>query len=525
MFKIINLEQAANIIKDGDTIGINAFLSLSNPEKLHLALAERFEKTSHPKDLTLFCAAALGGWSEDLYADRYIKDGAVKKTILGHYGSMPAAMRLAKEGKIEAYNMPLGVLSHVIREAAGGKKGYLSKVGLGLFVDPRVDGPGLNDKSNEEWVKVVNVDGEEYLYYKTPKVDVAFIEGTTVDPNGNISFEKECVMGDALSLAQATKANGGTVIVQVERVSHTFGRPAEVIVPGILVDAVVVCPNQQQLLNETYNPSLSGDIHVPPTHMDYWMNHMKLSGKRGKFKPKVAHDIIGNRASMELKKGDIVNIGIGIPENVGRHASKRGVLGQITMTVESGGIGGLPAPGVSFGATIGADVIIQQNNQFDFYDGGGLDICFMGGYEVDKMGNVNAHVLDGSFAGIGGFANITYATKAVVFCLTFSAIGLKMDVDGNTVKIENEGKKRKFTNKVEAISFSAKHAAAKGQKVLYVTERCVFRLEKQGLVLCEVYDGVELQRDILDLLEFEPILSDEIKAMISGERINSMINN
>jgi propionate CoA-transferase len=515
MFKIISLEQAASLVKDKDTIGVNAFLSLSNPEMLHLAVAERFEKTSHPKDLTLFCAAALGGWSEDLYADRYIKDGAVKKTILGHYGSMPAAMRMAKEGKIEAYNMPLGVLSHVVRAAAGDKKGYLSKVGLGIFVDPRIDGAGLNDISNEQWVSVVEVENEEYLYYKTPRFDVAFIEGTTVDPNGNILFEKECVTGDALSLAQATQANGGIVIVQVERVSHTFGRPGDVIVPGILVDYVVVCPTQDQLLNVSYNPSLSGDIHVPPSHMDYWMGEMSLSGKRGKAKPKVSHDIIGNRASMELHEGDIVNIGIGIPENVGRHASKRGVLSQTTMTVESGGIGGLPAPGVAFGATIGADAIIAQANQFDFYDGGGLDVCFMGGYEVDKYGNVNAHVLDGSFAGIGGFANITFATKRVVFCVTFSAVGLKMAVEDEKVSVVSEGKVRKFKNKVEAISFSAKHAAEKGQKVAYVTERCVFTLSKDGLVLSEVYEGIDIQKDILDLLEFEPILSDTVKAMMA----------
>ena len=326
--------------------------------------------------------------------------------------------------------------------------------------------------------------------------------------------EKECVSGDALSLAQATKANGGTVIVQVERVSHIFGRPSEVIVPGILVDYVVVCPDQNQMLNVTYNPSLSGDVHVPSTHMDYWMSQMTMSGKRGGEKPLAQHDIIGNRASMELNIEDVVNIGIGIPENVGRHASKRGILSQITMTVESGGIGGLPAPGYAFGATIGADAILPMPNQFDFYDGGGLDICFMGGYEVDRHGNVNAHVLDGTFAGIGGFANITFATRVVVFCMTFSAVGLEMNTDGKTVQIEKEGSVRKFKSSVEAISFSAKHAAAKGQKVLYVTERCVFRLEKDGLVLFEVYDGIDLKRDILDLLEFKPIFSEKIKEML-----------
>jgi propionate CoA-transferase len=511
MFRIMDLEQASLLVSDGDTIGVNAFLSLNNPEMLHLSLAERFEKTGHPNNLTLFCAAALGGWDEDLFADRYIKDGAVVKTILGHYGSMPAAMRMAKEKKIEAYNMPLGVLSHTVRSAAYGQEGYLTKVGLGLFVDPRVDGPGLNDISCDQLVKVVELEGEEYLYYKTSKVDIAFIKGTTVDPNGNIFFEKECVMGDALSLAQATKANGGTVIVQVERVSHVFGRPGDVIVPGILVDAVVVCPNQKQFMDIAYNPSLSGDVHVPPSHMDYWMSQITLSGQRGKSKPKNAHAIIGDRASRELKKGDVVNIGIGIPENVGNHASKRGILSQITMTVESGGIGGLPAPGVAFGATIGADAIIPMAQQFDFYDGGGLDICFMGGYEVDMSGNVNAHVLGGSFAGIGGFANITFATKTVVFCMTFSAVGLVTKSTDGKIIIENEGQLRKFKPEVEAVSFSAKHAARKGQRVVYVTERCVFNLTEDGLMLTEVYDGIDIKKDILDLLKFKPLIADNLK--------------
>jgi len=511
MFRIVSLKDAAMLVKDGDTIGVNAFLSLNNPEMLHLCLAERFEASGHPNNLTLFCAAAMGGWDEDLFADRYIKDGAVAKTILGHYGSMPAAMRLAKEGKIEAYNMPLGVLSHTVRNAAFGQDGYITKVGLGLFVDPRVDGPGLNDISNEELVKVIELEGEEYLYYKTPKIDVAFIKGTTVDPNGNILFEKECVVGDSLSLAQATKANGGTVIVQVERTSHIFGRPGDVHVPGILVDAVVVCPNQEQLLDTAYNPSLSGDIHVPPSHMDFWMSKMTLSGKRGKSEPKTSHAIIGDRASKELNRGDVVNIGIGIPENVGKHASKRGILSQITMTVESGGIGGLPAPGVAFGATIGADAIVPMAQQFDFYDGGGLDICFMGGYEVDKDGNVNAHVLDGTFAGIGGFANITYATKTVVFCMTFSAVGMDIETEDGKVIIKKEGQLRKFREKIEAISFSAKHAAKKGQRVVYVTERCVFELRKDGLCLVEVYDGIDINKDILDLLEFDVNISESLK--------------
>jgi propionate CoA-transferase len=511
MFQIISADEAAALVGDGDTICINSFLTLGNPEMLHDAIHRRFADTGHPRDLTVFCASGFGGWDESRYADPYIAAGAVKCVIAGHFGSMPAAVRMAYDGDIEAYNLPLGVLSHTLRAAASRKEGYLSEVGLGLFVDPRVDGPGLNERSKEKLVSVVQLDGKEYLYYKTPKIDVALMRGTTVDPNGNITFEKECVSIDALATAQAAKANGGIVIVQVERVSHEFSRPRNVIVPGVLVDAVVVCPEQKQFLDETYNPTLSGDIHVPPSHMNYWMGRMKLSGKRGHKETHTAHEIIGSRAAQQLQAHSVVNIGIGIPEMVGRYASKSGVLEHIVLTVESGGIGGLPAPGIAFGATIGADIITDMAQQFDFYDGGGITTCFMGGYEADQHGNVNAHVVGGRFAGIGGFANITTATKNVVFCMTFSAIGLEVEQSGNGVRIIHEGQKRKFKPHIEAISFSAKHAHQRGQNVLYVTERCVFALGADGLELAEVYSGVDLQKDILDQLEFTPKIRPGIR--------------
>ena len=510
MFQIMSADDAAALLRDGDTVCINSFLTLSNPEALHAAIYRRFASGGHPKDLTIYCASGFGGWDETRFADPYISAGAVKCVIAGHYSSMPAAVRMACDGELEAYNMPLGVLSQMLRAAASRRDGYLSEVGLGLYVDPRVNGPGLNGISNRELVKVVQLEGKEYLYYKTPKIDVALLKATTVDPSGNITFEKECITIDALSAAQAAKANGGTVIVQVERVSHEFSRPRNVIVPGVLVDAVVVCPGQTQLLDEIYNPTLSGDIHVPPSHMNYWMGRMKLSGKRGQKQANTSHAVIGARAAQELRKDTVVNIGIGIPEMVGRYASVSGMLEHITLTVESGGIGGLPAPGIAFGATIGADIITDMAQQFDFYDGGGIDICFMGGYEADKDGNVNAHVVDGRFAGIGGFANITTATPNVVFCMTFSAIGLQVEHSGGCVRIIQEGQKNKFKPQIEAISFSAAHARKRGQNVLYVTERCVFRLGDSGLEIIEVYDGVDLQKDILDRLDFVPAVSPQL---------------
>jgi len=397
-------------------------------------------------------------------------------------------------------------MSHSIRAAAGGQSGLLSKLGLNLFVDPRIDGPAMNSISKDELVKVVDVDGEEFMYYKTPKFDVALLKGTTVDPNGNITFEKECLTVDALALAQATKANGGIVIVQVERVSHVFARPRNVIVPGILVDYVVVVGEQKQTLHGDYNPTLSGDIHVPPSHMDYWLSQMKLSGKRGDKETDPSHLVIGERASQELKAGQVVNLGIGIPEVVAQCASRAGKLNELTLTVESGGIGGLPAPGVAFGATIGADFISDTSQQFDLYNGGGLDICFMGGLEIDMYGNVNAHKLANKFVGIGGFANITYSTKTVVFCVTFNTKGLKTHEEDGRLVIDNEGSIKKFKREIAAVSFSAKNALTQGQNVLYVTERCVFKLVEGGLKIVEVTPGVDLQRDILDQLDFVPIM-------------------
>jgi propionate CoA-transferase len=501
MFRIISAREAVEYIKDGDCIAINSFLALSNPETLHDALYERFTETGSPKDLRLFCAAGFGSWDENRFADRYIKAGAVKEIVAGHYNSMPAAVKMALADKIEAYCLPLGVLSHVIRAAASGKDWILSEVGLGIFCDPRVDTCALNSISKKELVAVREMEGKEYLLYRTPKIDIAFIKGTSVDPYGNISFEKEYLTVDALAMAQAVKRNQGKVIVQVEHVSHVFSRPRNVIIPGVLVDAVVVCETPAE--TGEYNPALSGDIHVPATHMDYFVNKISTTKTGKKTHGDDTADIIGERAARELRSGQIVNIGIGIPEMVGIYASRLGILKEIVNTVEAGGIGGLPAPGVAFGATIGADMICDMATQFDFYDGGGLDICFLGGLEADAQGNVNAHKLDGSYAGIGGFANITYSTKMIVFCMSFNTKGLITAKENNKVIIKQEGAVPKVKKQISAISFAAKNALKRGQRVLYITERCVFELTEKGLTLKEVYPGIDEARQIRGMLDFQ----------------------
>lgn len=499
MFKICSAEQAISTIQDGDRIVLNSFLALSNPEVLHHALYERIRHTGHPRGLKLLCSSGFGGWSEKRFAEPYIALGAVEEVIASHYASMPVTTRMALESKLRAYCLPLGVISHAIRAMAGGNSGYLSKVGLGLYVDPRQEGPGMNALSQDQLVECLEIGGEEFLYYHVPRPDVAFIKGTAVDANGNITFENEYMTGDALSVAQATKAGGGKVIVQVDRVTHVFSRPRNVIVPGVLVDAVVVAePEEESVLSQT----LSGDIHVPSTHMDYWMNQLDAQ-RQAHGGEDASAKIIGRRGAKELYPGHLVNIGIGIPEQVGKSASEMGVLKDITLTVESGGMGGLPAPGKAFGATIGADMICDIASQFDFYDGGGLDVCFMGGLEVDVRGNVNVHRLGNHYVGVGGFANITSAAKTVVFCLTFRAKGLVAKQMPEGVQILSEGSIQKFKRRIQSVSFSAEHALRRGQRVLYVTERCVFELTSGGLRLKEVYPGIDAQTQIINLLDFE----------------------
>lgn len=348
-------------------------------------------------------------------------------------------------------------------------------------------------------MKHVEVDGDEFLYYKLPKITIALIKGTAADRKGNITFDDMFMSGDALSICQAVKANRGKVIVQVDRLVDTPSRPRNAIIPGCLVDAIVVAEPEEK--NEAYK-ALTGSFEIPYEEWNQWSEKLEQVSAKQSKNTTVAN-IIGKRAAKELRVDDIVNIGIGIPEMVSRYARKSGMLDMVTLTVESGGIGGFPVSGEAFGAMIGAASVYDMANQFDLYDNGGLDVCFMGALEVDKEGNINAHRGPGAFAGIGGFANITANTPTVVFCLSFNAKGLGVTQKKDVVTIEKEGSVPKFVNKVKSVSFSAKRAISNGQKVLYVTERCVFRLTPKGLKLIEVYPGIDIQKDILSQLPFE----------------------
>lgn len=500
MFKIMSAEDAVDLISAGDVICVNSFLGIENPVALHEAIHDKFKKCGTPNHLTMISSAGFGLWKDSGNAEGYIKDGAVDKIICGHFGAMFSTKKLVLEDKFEAYNIPLGCISHALRAQAGGLPGALSKVGLDIFVDPRIDGPGINSISKDDsLVKYVNVDGEEFLYYKLPKIDVALIKGTAADRKGNITFDDMYMSGDALSICQAAKANGGKVIVQVDRLVNTPSRPRNTIIPGCLVDAIVqVDPETRHAAFE----SLTGSFEIPYSQWQDW-SEMLEERTLTKQEVNIAGNVIGRRAAKELREDDIVNIGVGIPEMVSKYARENGILDKITLTVESGGVGGFPASGKVFGAVIGADSMYDMANQFDLYNNGGLDICFMGGIEVDKYGNVNAHRGPGAFAGVGGFANITAKTGKVVFCLTFNTKGLKVLDEEGKVTIKNEGNIPKFVDKVSSISFSAKRAIENKQSVIYVTERCVFELTQNGLKVVEVYPGIDLKTDILDKLPFK----------------------
>ena len=500
MYEIMSADEAIRMIRDGDCICVNSFVGIESPVELHEAIYRRYHRMMSPNHLTIVSSAGFGVWDENRNAEGYIREGAVDKLICGHFGAMPSTKKIVLEDRFEAYNLPLGCISHAIRAQAGGLPGALSKVGLDIFVDPRKEGPGINRISRDDsLVKYVEVDGEEFLYYKLPKITVALIKGTAADRKGNISFDDMFMSGDALSICQAVKANQGKVIVQVDKLVDTPSRPRNAIIPGCLVDAIVVVEPEEK--NEAYT-ALTGSFEIPYEDWAMWNERIDTIHTEERNND-AAGNIIGRRAAKELRVDDIVNIGIGIPEYVSRHARKSGMLDRVTLTVESGGIGGFPVSGQAFGAMIGAASVYDMANQFDLYNNGGLDICFMGAYEVDRYGNVNAHRGPGAFAGIGGFANITAKTPVVVFCMTFNTKGLEVSQKRGTVTIHEEGEIAKFVPEVRSISFSAKRAVANGQKVLYVTERCVFQLTPDGLKLAEVYPGVDPYKDILDQLPFE----------------------
>ncbi len=502
--KIMTAREAMDLVPDGATVATGGFIGASFGEELAMELENRFLETGSPRDLTLmFCAAQ--GDRKDKGLNHLAHDGLVRRAVGAHWGLAPKIGKMVEENKILAYVFPQGVMCHLLRDSAAHRPGTITHVGLGTFVDPRNGGGKVNEltRNAPDLVHLMPINGRDYLFYDYQKVDFALLCGTYADENGNISMEKCAVTGEMLATAQACKNSGGTVVVQVEKVVENGSLdPKKVEIPGILVDVVVPVSDMKyhmQTFDINYDPSLSGEHRV--------------SLQAAAPLPLTDKKIIARRAAMELRKGIVVNLGIGAPEYISNVAAEEGITDHFTLTVEAGITGGAPLGGLSFGTSRNPDCIMCQPSMVDYYQGGGLDQTYLGFAEGDGEGNVNVSKFGPKLPGCGGFIDISQNAKQVFFCGTFTASGLRTHVEDGRLVIDQEGRIDKFLASVEQITFSAKTALSSGIPVVYFTERAVFRLTAEGLELIEIAPGIDLEKDICAHMAVRPVVSPDLKLM------------
>lgn len=500
--KVLEARAAIDLIRSGSTLAIHgAGGGNVEPDLLITSLAERFAETGQPRDLTIFHVSGLGDWKET-GLNRLTGAGLVRRNVGGHYGMSPKYAQLILDNQIEAYCWPQGVMSQWLREVGAGRPGLVTHIGLKTFIDPRVEGGKLNPRTTEELVEVVTLAGREWLFYRAFPLDVCFIRGTTADEKGNLTLEQEPAYLEVLPMAMATRNSGGIVIAQAKRLAQAGTLPAKLVkVPHTLVDHVVIHPGQWQSVSSEYNPAFSGEVKVPVGSI----RAMALDERK----------VIARRAALEIVglPRAVLNMGVGMPDGVALVAAEEGISDRITTTIEQGITGGIPAPGVLFGMSSNPEAIIDQGYQFDFYDGGGLDLTFLGLAEADAVGNVNVSKFQGRMPGVGGFVNISQGAKGVCFCGTFTAGGLEVEVGEGRLRIVQEGRFKKFVPRVEQITFSGELAAQRGQKVQFITERAVLQISREGLVVTEIAPGVDLERDVLGQMAFRPRVAPELGRM------------
>lgn len=501
----VSEQDAAAMIGDGKTVATIGMTLVSASETILKAIEKRFLETGSPNQLTL--VHSCGQSDRDRGIQHFSHDGMLKCIIGGHWGLQPRMMKMIAENKMLAYCLPQGQFAQLYRSMAGGEPGKITKVGLGTFIDPRLGGGKMNEITQDapDIVDVVKIDGEEYMRYKPIPLDYCIIRGTYVDENGNLSTEEEAMQLEVLSAVFACKKFGGKVIAQAKyKVAAGSIHCKKVTVPGIFIDAVVMCDNPEEDHRQThsfaYDPAYCGNIKLPVENSDVLpMNVRKL---------------IGRRALMELTRDDVLNVGTGIPNDVvGPILAEEDVQEEVTITVESGIYGGIPMGGIDFGIAKNNFALIRHDDQFDYYNGAGVDVTFMGAGEIDPQGNVNATRLGVNPTGAGGFIDITTNAKHVVFCSTFTGKGLECSFEDGKLHINKEGTLIKFVNKLQQISYNGEIARKKGQKMHYVTERAVFELRQEGLVLIEIAPGIDLQTQVLDLMEYKPLISENLKEM------------